>query len=215
MVNKNRKQRVQRNTRKMNPLYRQIPRAPRPRIAFDGSTYSGLTYTTPGAAVGGVTILLTWIDCSSNGILAGNGPQGLYNEYKFIKASLDYIPTIGPTSAEAGDQITVAYIDNPERMRVYVTATSATQISYIRGIKNARTYNAWERFTYNVPLTNRRKIFDVDQTNNHANDDTLDRSTQGLVAVCIVTATSTSPSPGYFVGRGTVQLSGLDLFVPT
>lgn len=195
-----------------NPLSQPLAGPPRPKMKFDGSMITSPFYAGTSATVAGAAKDYFFVDCSSTyGIARGvNGITNLYSEYKFFKAAVEYIPSIGPTSADAGGRIHVAYIDNPEKIANYAnTLVAATWLGYVRSSPNVRSYNLWERFTYNVPLTYRRKTFDVNTSLGAYTTDDLDRSTQGAIIIAIETVTPVI-SVGTYHFTSTVMVSGLE-----
>jgi hypothetical protein len=125
------------------------------------------------------------------------------------------MPAVGPNSTNAGARIYFAYIDNAERMSTYMAAgtTSATRLSIVRGVRNVRNCMAWERFTYNVPLTWRRKVFDVNSSEPGAPGvDELERATQGLLVFAFETISEvTAGALGTFKVNSSTRLHNLEL----
>jgi len=111
-----------------------------------------------------------------------------YQKYKYTSCMIEWIPRIGPSSTDAGARISIAYIDNPEQIGVFQNlALQADRVAFVRAVGNCKTFNAWERFTYRVPLTYRRKTFTVNVTWPAISSRTaeeFDRATQGLVVIC-------------------------------
>ncbi len=186
--------------RKINPLYRAHVKPGRPRIAFNGQTISSVAFVDH--SVGAANVITDWhqVDCNSaEGInRAGTDVIKHYQEYKYLNAACEWIPKVGPAGSEAGSRISIAYIDNPELMNVFENAVAATRVTMIRSAATCKTFNVWERFTYRVPLTYRRKMFNVDPTvpavGARSNEE-FERATQGKVAVCIETVAA-APGAG-------------------
>jgi hypothetical protein len=190
--NKNRNQR-----RNENPLYRSNPSRPRMRVNFDGQLLNATAFTTPALTVANQATALYLLDTSNvNGIVAAQANaliQGVmkdytaittvYNEYVVRSMRFDWIPYVSPGSADAGSQIYIAYLDNPEGITALASSTVATGFATAKLARDSKYFNAWERFSYSVPLgTTRRKSFDTN-TNEVVVADTLDRATQGAVIV--------------------------------
>lgn len=210
MANKG-KQRVG-SKKKLNPMYRApgVPR--RVNVTFDGTVVNGIDFTasasTDAANNGNQRFRLDCsnIDSVSTGV---SGITKFYNEYKYLSASLIYEPSTGPSSPEAAARIHIAYLDNVEKYLNWIGATSANKLVILRGIRNAKTYNAWERFTYNVPVTSRRKLFDVDNNTGETVDE-LDRSSQGFIIICIESVLPSASAHGVWRKVCAIRLTGLD-----
>jgi hypothetical protein len=180
--------------RPINPLHRNnLQRAKGPRINFDGTVLHGQNYTGTSASLLNVASLLLPVDCSNatggappqliRGVSAElSGITTFYNEYKYHKLVLRWLPQLAPGVSGAGTRITAAYFDNAEAVATLMTLNSSSLIPVVKATRNAVSWNAWEQFTYNVPLTNRRKTFDVN-TGIAYGSDNVDRSVQGLVVV--------------------------------
>jgi hypothetical protein len=119
---------------------------------------------------------------------------------------------MGPGVTAAGGRIYVAFLDNPEMINVWVAAGSSNSVAYTKGMRTMKSFNAWERFTYNVPLTRRRKMFDVDTTSVTAVND-LERATQGAVITSAESVTALDVL-GQWRMKTTVRLMGLNNFIP-
>ncbi len=185
--------------KRVNPTDRRVTRMKGPRANFDGSTVSCTSYFASPAAAANLSKATITVDCDSatNILVTGgaasvlaSGVLNLYSEYKYNKCSVEWIPSIGPVNADAGDRIHIAYIDNSEKMVTFQAATSAAALGLVRGCRNVRSFNAWERFTYNVPLTWRRKVFDTNVTVVPGTVDLYERSTQGMIIISIETNTA-------------------------
>lgn len=167
--------------RKINPMKR-MSNVSRPRLGFNGQILEGFTYlaSTTSGGDGAGTAAYT-IDCASGGVGSANsGLLAFYKEYVYESLKVEWIPGIGPASTLAGSQLFVTYDDNPEHMITYLAGVAGTNITAQLADSNTKIFNAWERVTFNIPLTRRRRMFDVN-TNNAGTIDVLDRSTQGLL----------------------------------
>lgn len=216
--------RVKRNRRKTNPLMKVPSRVGRPKLSFDGANISSTTYVAiPVTAANQAKAVFT-VDCDSAVVPAttagaasavASGVLGIYSEYRYTKLSFEYIPSLGPASTDAGGRIHIAYIDNPEKMAVFqAAAVGAVALGEVRGAKTLKSFNAWERFTYNVPLTWRKKLFDVNTTVVPGNADTYDRSTQGMV-IMFIESISAAIVVGSLKIDSTIYLTGLDVNITT
>ncbi len=184
--------------RRSNPLMRS-PGIRRPKISFNGHSIYSVLFSDH--SVGAANTVTDWqaVDCSSTEAInrAGTDVIKHYQEYKYQAATVEWIPKIGPSSTDAGVRVSVAYIDNPELIVAFKAAASATRVSMIRSAANCKTFNLWERFTYRVPLTYRRKWFNVNPSITTPNSEETDRSIQGLVGVCIEgVVSSATPASG-------------------
>lgn len=189
------KSKSSKTTQKRNPLHRKpiVPRGP--RVNFDGTILHGQNYTATSTSLVSVASILMPIECSN--FTGGLAPQLIravaaelsgittfYEEYKFNKLVCKWLPQISPGQAGGGSRITAAYYDNAEVISSLMGSASGALIPIVKSTRNAVSWNAWEQFTYNVPLTTRRKTFDVN-TNSTYVVDSVDRSTQGLVVVVV------------------------------
>jgi len=206
--------------RKSNPLVRRIARPPRPKLSFDGSRINSSFYSGTPVTVATIASGYFTVDCNFDSTTgqAGVAPSvaavtGLYDTYRIEKCSLEFIPSIGPAGADAAGRIHLAYIDNAEKMALFAAATSATRLNMVRGTRNVFTFNFWERVTWNVPLTWRRKVFDVNSTI-VAGADVLDRSTQGYV-IYFIESVSAAIVAGTFRIQTNTMVHGLDLGIAT
>jgi hypothetical protein len=176
--------------RKRNPLTRskQLQSVPRPRVYFNGThlkSVSLVTVTTTTLNQGfdyqGVSTDNTF------GISRNNSSiTGAYQEYKYNSLQWEWIPRVAPGVADGGSTVYVAYIDNPESIKTIVNGTTfVVAFAMVVNSANMKTFNAWERFTYKVPLTYRKKLFNVN-TNLVSTGDIyeIDRTFQGLIITC-------------------------------
>jgi hypothetical protein len=166
---------------------------------FDGQSIYNTNFSQQ-SAIGGVTVTVgaDWqsVDCSSGeGInRAGADIVKHYQEYKYTSALAEWLPAIGPSATDSGARIFIGYIDNPELIVTYKAATEANKAAMVKALANVKTFNAWERFTYKVPLTFRRKMFNVDPTIATPSNEETDRAIQGLVIIAYNTINNTVAS---------------------
>lgn len=198
--------------RKPNPLSN-VARISRPRLSFNGQVLNAFTISTLSQSGANGAVANTWrVDCSGAGLSVASSQAVLmsfYKEYSFISLKAEWLPTIGPASNLAGSNVYITYLDNPEQMAVYAAGTPTDNINRQLADASTKIFNAWERVTVNIPLTHRRKTFDVNG-NNDGTVDVLDRSTQGMV----VTGANTSvveSSIGRWKFTYQVRLTGLSL----
>ncbi len=215
-----------RNTKnKLNPVFRQITRIGRPTMKFDGAVVSSTTYLGSPQVVANIAKGVLSIDCDSASNLAvtagasqavASGVLNLYSEYRYNNCAVEWIPSIGPTNADAGSRIHIAYIDNPEKMTSFQAVAAAGALNLVRGCKNVRTFNAWERFTYRVPLTWRRKVFDTN-VSVVPGADLYERSTQGMVIIFIeaISAALAASALGTFKVDSSVRVNQLSVNITT
>jgi len=199
--------------RRSNPLTRTTG-IRRPRISFNGHSITSVLYSDH--SVGASSTVTDWqaVDCSSDQAInrAGTDVIKHYQEYKYQSAAVEWIPKIGPSSTDAGVRVSIAYIDNPELIVTFKAATAANRVTMIRNAATCKTFNLWERFTYRVPLTFRRKWFNTNVTIGTLDSQETDRSIQGIVIVCIEgvvsSATPASGSLGQWRMTSTTLLQG-------
>lgn len=150
------------------------------------------------------------VQCPATGY---TGVTSIYNEYVYEKLSFHWLPFIGPGQGGAGSKCYIAYIDNPETMNSMAIASAATVVAATQGVRNCVSWNAWEKFTYNVPLTKRRKMFDVN-ANINPSADTYERSLQGLVSFGI-NGVNAVEALGQMRVTGVIKLIGLQTQLAT
>lgn len=204
--------------RKVNPMLRRVAGPPRPRLSFDGSNVSAVLYDNQKATAANNSATFYTVDCSST---TGcnrtvTAITGLYSEYRYNSLSVDWVPGQGPANTEAASRIYFAYLEGPERMATYAAAADAVRTIIVKGIRNVKSCNVWERFTYNVPLTWRRKVFDVNTTAGVSADE-LERSTQGMLVVAFdsVSAVTTAGLLGQLKITSSTRVNNLSLQGPT
>jgi len=174
--------------RKPNPLDSRPQKSPRMKFAFDGSNLHSTIFVTASATAANVGS-----DFQQIGTDGGLSPSRVvsamvrqYREYRYNKVTVQWIPTVGPAHSDAGARVSFAYIDNPEQILAFQTAiaplnTAALRVPFVKNGRNSLTFNAWERITWNVPLSKRKPWFDVN-TNEGAYDvNVIDRAVQGMV----------------------------------
>jgi len=133
------------------------------------------------------------VDVASGTASASSGGTSIinnYSEYRYKRLTLEWVPAVGPGASASGGKVYVAYIDNPEQMNSWLSASVATNLARIKLMRNTEVFNAWENFTYSVPLSYRKPWFDVNLTTGNTVDE-LDRSTQGLVIFAAETVGAT------------------------
>lgn len=202
-----------------NPLTRPQPRVPRPRVNFDGMhlnakrTTQALTVTVLSPSVSQIL----YADCSSNSsatrecIAANTTIPSNYSEHIYHSIVAEWFPLIGPSHFLAGTQIIGAYLDNPEQIVVADSESINAHQNRIRSTKNMVFCNAWERKSFNLPLTRRLTTFNVNTSASYADIDVVTRSVQGI----FLTAASNSVNPlanvslGYWVVTYKLELRNL------
>jgi len=215
--------------KRVNPLQRPMGRMKGPKIGFDGTNLSCTAYLAAPSPTSGIGKGAITIDCSSinfnavGQLLAGASASmasvtQLYSQFAYKSLAVEYVPNIGPSNSEAGSRIHIAYIDNPEKMVNWRSAATNLLVA-IRGCRNVRSFNAWERFTYRVPLTWRRKEFDVNTNATVIADiDEYERSVQGLILVVVETQTTSGTDAlvlGTFKVNSAITLRQLNLSLGT
>ncbi len=231
MANRNKSQ-LKNNTRKsttnrQNPLTQAGTSRPKMNMNFDGQFLNGSQFLAPMVTLVNQATGLYALDCSNNnttgigvnayvagvsyGLIA---ISSVYNEYVYRSVRFDWLPYVSPSSADGGSQIYVGYVDNAEEISGLSSASIASAFNTSKAIRNMRFFNAWERFSYTVPLTRRRKIFDVNVNASYSNADTVDRSVQGAVVVG-VNSVSAAASLGQWRVTYLLELRGLDTLQST
>ncbi len=182
MVNKGKNKR---KTRKNPMLGSQQRKFGRPKVSFDGTTVMASLFSNATITASNLGADYVLVSCdSTNGMNRGVAQiTDCYQEYKYLQASVEWLPIVGPADADAASRVYMAYIDNPEEIVAYIGATNAARGGYIKTVANVQTWNAWERHTYNIPLRYRRKIFAVNTATGAANKDDLDQDCQGAVII--------------------------------
>lgn len=201
MANKRNKTRA--NKRKVNPLTRGVSTRARPKSSFDGSVVNTTLFDqSPSVAALSAQVANYWVvDCnnSTGANRSASAITGLYSQYRYNSCSITWLPSQGPASALAGSRMYVAYIDSPERISNFVGLALANRVAAVKSIRNVRIFNIWERFTYRVPLTWRRKVFDVNFSNGSTPDE-VERSMQGMI-IFAAELTVAAPVGGYAAGE--------------
>lgn len=205
--------------KRVNPLHKKVSRISAPKLNFDGSTVSVTSYTAmPNTALGVLGGFIT-VDCSqaSGTIVTGVGASHAvansilqrYSQYRYNSLAIEWIPSLGPASVDAGTRIHFAYLDNAEKMVNYATTPT---LNFIRGCRNIASFNAWERFTYRVPLTWRRKVFDTNiALGGGTTADEFERSTQGMVLIFVESITPILANYGTLKQTSSVRVHELNV----
>lgn len=137
-----------------------------------------------------------------------NGIVNNYAQYRYLKCVARWLPAVGPGVAAAGGRAYVAYLTNPEHMVSWEGLSVATKVSQITAIRNMRTFNVWEPFQFNVPMTMRRKMFDCN-FGETSDVNVYDRSTQGMFISAFETVGATDVV-GKWIMEFTIELVGLE-----
>lgn len=197
MAGSNSKSKIKKNTTvaRRTPMSSPNNRRPSMKVNFDGQILNGATYSAPALTAANSATSLYYLDCANTSRTGSTAAQqeqsvtstfspmtALYNEFIYKTVTMEWVPAISPGVADAGSQIYLAYIDNAEDIAGVTAASVSTVFGVAKYGRNTRFFNAWERFTCTVPLTNRRKLFDVN-TNSSYLADVVDRSVQGAVVV--------------------------------
>lgn len=189
----------------------QITKVPRPYINFDGTYLSGTILLNASALASGLAFDYHLMNCNSTlGISRGHSTiTDSYENYIYDSVVMEWLPTIGPADTYAGTQMSAAYIDNAEDMFFIInTATVTTAKNLVQRVAKPFVWNAWERVSWNVPLTRRRKTFAVNTTITETILE-MERDCQGLVVVIQGGPTSGTPILGTFRFVYKLRLNGL------
>lgn len=217
--------RMTRGERSVNPLYRTVQRRTTPKLNFDGlylnftqyfanittlANQASAIYTVDASSTNSVSTPSNTVQCPVTGY---TGVTSVYNEYVYEKLAFHWQPFIGPGQAGAGSKLYISYFDNAEDMATLAAANTATVVAAAQGARNCVSWNAWEKFTFNVPLTKRRKSFDVNTTI-ATSADSYDRCMQGVVAFGI-NGVNAIEALGQMRITGVIKLIGLQTGITT
>lgn len=153
----------------------------------DGSIvkYSALGTGTVTDANGRVAAFRYYSGGSTVGVRSLVGPTvcSNYSTFRFLPGSKSrWEPNVSFTTP---GRVYCAFITNPEVMATYLAAASALeQIAIILGQSNVQSFPVWQETEINVPMTMRRKRFDVNQTIGGVVD-AMDRSVQTMFVYCV------------------------------
>lgn len=174
--------------RRQNPVNSRAARPPRNSFSFDGSTLHATIFVPASITAANQGTDFQQIGCSATVGLTRvmNAMVQQYREYRFRKVVFQWIPSVGPATADAGSRVHLAYTENPEQAQTFQAGiaplnTVALRLPYVKGNRNVFTFNAWERITWNVPLTRRRPWFDVNTTDPAFDINAFDRAVQGMI----------------------------------
>jgi len=211
--------------RKIDPLTVMRPR-PKINVKFDGQMLNGMGFSAPMVTIANQAAAIYYVDCSSvvgtnltlNSYIQSasadfNTISKYYNEYIYHSLRLDWLPYVSPGIADGGSQVYIDYIDNAEEMAALDGSSATTIFNIAKSSRNMKFFNAWERFSYNVPLSRRRKTFDTN-INTTYTVDIIDRSVQGCVCVG-ATSSSAAVSLGQWRFTYLMELRTLNLNITT
>nr|QIC52841.1 MAG: capsid protein [Apple tombus-like virus 1] len=219
------------NARKMkqkkqgvNPLVRKPARIRAPVMSFDGTILNGSNYTASLTTVANVAAAVMLVDASATTAVGPPiirsqaaelaGITTFYQEFKYLKSAVQWIPQVAPGVADGGSRVTMCYVDNAETMAFLNAAGVAALVAFAKTSRTAVTFNAWEHYKFNVPLSNRRKTFDVNNSTVATNVDIVDRSIQGMVIV-IVESVSAAATIGQLRNTYSIRLAHLNTTTTT
>lgn len=203
---------------KINPLYKKREKIPRPRLKFDGNTLQFRHYFDLPTAAGNFTCAVVHLDCSDYNATTTSARYDtacipditkFYQTFKYTRASATWLPKVSPGLGEAAGKVHVCYIDNPEVIVNHLDGgNNSTALAVALEMRNVKSYNVWQKFTYNAPLTSRRKLFEVNTNTNYASVETVERSTQGAILFICETVTASAASVGTVVSDCDIMLKG-------
>ncbi len=191
-------------------------------MGFNGQDIYSTLYVNQ-SAIGSVTAKIgaDWqsLDCSSGEAMNRSGLDVIkhYQDYRYMSAAVEWISATGPSGVDAGASVFIAYIDNPELIVTYKAASDVNKFTMVRNTANCKSFNAWERFTYRVPITYRRKWFNVDTTISTPNNEETDRAIQGLVIIAYnsISTTVSAATLGQFRLTSTTRITGFTATILT
>ncbi len=173
--------------RKPNPMNSRQA-VPRNSFSFDGSILHATIFVPAGitAANIGTDFQQIGTDASFAPSRVMNNMIRQYREYRYRKVTCQWIPSVGPASTDAGSRVHFGWIENPEQGSNFQNAiaplnTAALRVPFVKGLRNVLTFNAWERITWNVPLTRRKPWFDVNTADPSSDINMFDRAVQGVI----------------------------------
>lgn len=199
--------------RKVNPMSRNTKiGVPRNRLTFDGQIFKGVSHlpmVTTAANLYGNSHAVGTANSANSVSQNFAGMFNFYKEYKYLSLNLEWIPAVAPGVADGGSELVVAFNYNPEQIVSQTAVAPAVLIANLRSDRTARSFNAWERFTYNVPLKSRHKLFDVDVNPGAYLTDVnqVDRAVQGTILVG-ATSISAITTLGHFRATYAIHLMG-------
>lgn len=182
--------------RRLNPATTPNGTRPRVKIDFDGQTLNGLQFSPAIVTITNQAASVHLMDCSNTnatgiGLNIYNqsvaqtlsGITGVYSEYIYRSVTFTWMPYVSPGVSDGGAQIYISYQDNPEMIASATISSASAIFTSAKASRNMKSFNAWERFTFTVPVSNRRRTFDCNTTTTIGSTDTYDRSVQGAVIV--------------------------------
>ncbi len=174
--------------RKANPMSMK-QQVPRNSFSFDGTNLHATIFITSSTTASTIAT-----DFQQIGTDSGFAPSRVFNamvkqyrEYRYRKVMVQWLPIIGPSNTDAGSRVHFGYIDNPEQMFGFQTSLAplldgaSERVAFVKGLRNVMTFNAWERLTWNVPLTRRKPWFDVNTSESSYDVNVFSRAVQGMV----------------------------------
>jgi hypothetical protein len=220
------KTKTKKNTRQTNPLAMTQRRVPRPVANFNGSTLHGMHFATRDLSAVNSASHNIVLDCGNTfstvaavKIVEGltrdlSGIPSRFLEYRITSVTMKWVPHVAPGVADAGSSITIGYIDNPEAMVARIAALATDDITVSKGLRNVQTFNAWQGFTYKVPVSFRRKWFSVNSNASYTLISEVAESVQGLVVWGIQTI-SAAVDVGAMHSVYNIELRGLNSSIST
>jgi hypothetical protein len=225
MTNKRNHKRQSRMNKMTNPINRKLNRVPRPRLNFDGTALNGFQYHDIEISLANKLSHVFLMDCSNEDITVAASTRltsmsvslsaltKFYNQFRYTACKLTWLPHVAPGVADGGSPCYIGYVTNPEDVVSAANNSNVSNLSIVKGARNMRTFNAWQAFTYNVPMDKRRPWFDVN-TNEAINVDIYDRSVQGAVVFAAETLSAVADI-GSWHAVYTIELKALNLNLTT
>ncbi len=203
--------------RKANPVDSRPQKTPRMKFSFDGTNLHSTIFVAASATVANVGTDFQQI--GTDGVLSPSRVLSAmirqYREYRYNKVTVQWLPSVGPAGTDAGSRVSFAYIDSPEQIFNFQTGaaplnTAALRVPFVKNGRNAFTFNAWERVTWNVPLSRRKPWFDVDTTEAGYDVNVMDRAVQGMVVQAYETISAAVASLGTVKVAFDIEVRGLN-----
>lgn len=166
----------------LEPASARLPRmAPRGRLGLNtvlhgNEALANTTSDASGIVAGSCLLVPGYGADTTTGAVAAIAQY--YATGKYLPGTvLHYVPQV---SLSTSGTVYMAFTDNPETIASFSGApTNAAKLSVVRSIANVRNYPVWQQFTFAMPLTMRRKMFDVNSDISPTDVNALDRSAQG------------------------------------
>jgi hypothetical protein len=156
-----------------------------PISSFDGQNLNCTLYVGASPTSGNIggDYHLVGTDTVMGITRAMNNTVRQYSQYLVKSCKLTWVPSIGPANVDSGSRIFVSYTTNAELINKVFGWTNSQRIAFCKGARNCVIYNAWERFSHNIPLNPRKKWFEVNTDESSYNVEVHERCSQGMIII--------------------------------